>query len=429
MKHFIVNIYKRYAKNSFFIILSKVIGVLVSLFTLPIILNNLPIEEYGIFQFILALQAWLLALTGNHITSGSIKGLAKGFDGTFFFAFINRIKFLITISVIVLIASFYFYLIKLQILFYLLVIFSVYLVFGYLFQQSCIQFFIAKKQFKNLVTLQITISVIVSISSALVAFFTHNIVIFVLVQLGVSSLISLVWWLYVVRKNNLFQAYKRKEIDRECFSYGLKLIPVDLFIISAGKSSHFIIGSFFGFSNLAVFSVANKLKDRCADFARTIFPSLLYADFANKDRKDLIRIISGYLTKMGIISLFFTFLFISAGWYYIKFFLPETYRLSSLYFIILALSLPAGALSIILHTILESHLRYKELSVVQVVPNLVKIILIIIFGYLWQIIGICIALTISGWVSFVFYYLLTVKKDLVGEIIKGFPILKRLSNF
>ncbi len=93
MEHFLVNIFRRYAKNSFFILFSKVIGVLVSLFTLPIILNNLPIEEYGIFQFILALQAWLLALTGNHITSGSIKGLAKGFDGTFFFAFISRIKF------------------------------------------------------------------------------------------------------------------------------------------------------------------------------------------------------------------------------------------------------------------------------------------------------------------------------------------------
>jgi len=429
MKYSLVNIFRKYAKDSFFIIFSKVIGVLIGLFTLPVILNNLPIEEYGIFQFILALQIWLLALTGNHITSGSIKGLAKGFDGTFLFAFVNRIKFLVIVGFILLVSSFYFYLIKSTILFYLLIIFSVYLVFGYLFQQNCIQFFIAKKQFKNLATLQITTSVIVSISSALVAFFTHNIIKFVLVQLGMSSFISLVWWLYIVKKNNLYQAYKRKEIDSECLSYGLKLIPVDLFIISVGKISYFIIGSFFGFSNLAVFSAANKLRDKCAAFTRTIFPSLLYADFANKDRKELMKIVSYYLIKIGIFGILLTFLFIIAGWYYIKYFLPEIYRLSSLYFVILALGLPAVGLSTILHTILESHLRYKELSVVQVVHNLIKIVLIIIFGYLWQIIGICIALAISGWVSFGFYYLLTVKKDLVVGNIKSFPLLKKLFNF
>jgi len=247
MEDFIKNLSKKYRTDSFFLMLPAIISTLIALITLPIILRNLPVENYGIFQFILALQIWLIVFTGSHITSGSTRGITKGFNGTFLFAFLSRFKLSIITGSVMLIVSLYFYFINSYIFFFLLVIFSIYLIFGYLFQPTYTQFFIAKKQFKNLAVWQITTSLIVSISSALTTYFTHNIVIFALVQLGLGFFISLIAWLYVIKKNNLLSAYKKGEIDEECVLYGLKLIPVDLISVTAGKISHFIIGPFLDF--------------------------------------------------------------------------------------------------------------------------------------------------------------------------------------
>ena len=132
------------------------------------------------------------------------------------------------------------------------------------------------------------------------------------------------------------------------------------------------------------------------------------------------------MIKIGILAFFLTFGFIVAAWVYIKFLLPETFHSAIIYFSILAVMFPAAALITILHTLLESHLRYKELTVVGIVPNLIKISLIVVFGYLWHIIGICFALTLSVWVNFGFYYLLTIKKDLALKILDEFPLLKEM---
>jgi Na+-driven multidrug efflux pump len=42
-------------------------------------------------------------------------------------------------------------------------------------------------------------------------------------------------------------------------------------------------------------------------------------------------------------------------------------------------------------------------------PSFLGIILILVFGFFWKIIGICIALAINSWVSLGFYYLLTLR--------------------
>jgi len=84
--------------------------------------------------------------------------------------------------------------------------------------------------------------------------------------------------------------------------------------------------------------------------------------------------------------------------------------------------------AVIFHTVSELHLLYKELTVIGSIPNLLKIVLILIFGYFWQIIGICIALAISGWISFGFYYFLTIKKELVIKFVNKHPFLQQVSQ-
>jgi len=417
--------FQKYFTDSFFLNAPLVINTVIALVTLPIILANLPIADYGKWQFILALQSWLVVFSGSNITLASKRGITRGLEGTFLYAFLARLKLLILIGLIAIFTAGILKFLGYFTFPILLIIIGLYLILGYLFQTSFYEFLIAKKKFRKWCFWQVLISFVSMAGSAIVAYLTKNIVYFALFQLGSITILSWIGWFRIVKKEKLIESYKKGEIDKECVLYGLKLIPVDLVAITSTKISHFIIGPFFGFSNLAIFSVANKLRDKCASVMKSVRP-LLYADFAKKERKELIKIINRHLVKIGILGLVLSLIFLLGGWFYIIFFLPKTFHQATIYLAILLLGLPAGMMAIVLHTVLESHLRYKELTVLGIVPNLAKIALILLFGYFWKIIGICFALAISGWISFGFYYLLTIKKDQAIKILKKFPLLLKL---
>lgn len=421
-------IIKKYFKGTFFLNVPLIINTIIALSTLPIILRSLPITDYGKWQFVLALQVWVSVFSASNITTASKKGIAQGLNGTLLYGFLIRFKLFIPINITILSIALYFKLTGERIFSILLVIIGLYLIFGYLFQVSFYEFLIAKKRFKEWCFWQVLISFISMVGSTIIAYYTKSIIYFALFQLGSISIISLIAFLLLLRRGKIIESYNNGEFDKECVAYGLKLIPADLISITAVKISHFGIGLFLGFSNLSIFSVANKLRDKFASVIKSIRP-LVYADFAKAKRKELIKIVNSYLLKMGGIATVLTLGFVCAGWFYIKYFLPETFHQAIIYFAILALGLPPGSMAIVLHTVLESHLRYKELTIVGIISNLLKIILILIFGYFWEIIGICIAIAASGWISFGFYYLLTIKKDFVVVNIKRFPFLEKLSNF
>lgn len=421
-------ILKKYLTDGFFLNAPIVITTVFALVTLPIALTNLPIADYGKFQFVLALQAWLLALAAGNITAASKRGIAQGLNGTFLYAFLARIKLLVPAGILMLVTALYFKISGKEVFSILFTIIGLYLIFGYLFHISFYEFLIAQKRFKELCFWQILISFVSMVGSATIAYFTSNIFYYALFQLWSVGILGCIAWFWIVKKERLIASYKKGEIEKECAPYGLKLIPVALISITAGRLSLFIIGSFFGFANLAVFSVANKLRDKCAGIIKSVHP-LLYADFAKLEREELIKVINPYLLKIGCLGVLLTFAFLGMVWFYVVFFLPQIFHQAILFFAILVLGLPVGILTIILHTILESHLRHKELTVIGIIPNLIRIALILVFGYFWQIIGICIALAISGWISFGFYYFLTIRKELTIRMVEKYPLLKRAFSF
>ena len=419
---------KRYFKGAFFLNVPLVINVIIGLSTLPIILRSLPIADYGKWQFVLALKAWILVFSAPYITSASKRGIARGLNGTFLYGFFARFKLLGPISILILLIAFYLKLTREGIFSILLAIMGFYLFFGYLFQVSFYEFLIAKKRFKEWCLWQVLVFFISMVGSTIIVYCTENLVYFALFKLGSISIISWIAFLLLFKREKIIESYKREEIDKECVNFGLKLIPVNLVSITADNISQFIIGSFLGFSNLAVFSIAVNLRSKFSAVNKSA-RTLVYADFAKAKRKELIKKVNHYLLKIGGLGILLTLGFIYSGRFYIKNFLPETFHQAIIYFTILALALPTGIIHGVLRAVLESHFRYKELTIVSITLSLLKVVLILIFGYFWKIIGICIALTICGWISFGFYYLLTVKKDLVVGNIKRFLLLKKLSNF
>jgi len=400
---------RRYLKGSILLSLPMVINTLIALVTWPIILKNIPVADYGKWQFVLAIQMWMLALSAPNITSAAKRGIANNMDGTFLYAFWVRMKLLVAVGLAVLGIAFYFRWSGKIVLYELTAITGLFLIFGQQFQASLSEYLVAKKRFLVLGVLNIIIFSISMGCATFIAWITHDIVYFVLFQLVSGAIISLIAWAYIVKKKNLTKSYKLGKIDRECVPFGLKMVLISLVILTSGQLSSFIIGPFWGFSSLAVFSIANKLRDKISMVIKIARP-LLYADFTRLTEQELKQKVGKSLVYLGFIGLFLTLALVVMGSFYIRYFLPATFRPAIKYLIILSIMLPAGLMTIVLHSILETHLIYKKISIAVVVPNLIKILLILVFGYFMRITGVCVAIALSGWLSLLVYLLLIFNK-------------------
>ncbi len=417
---------KRYFTDSVFLNLPSVVTFVLVLVTLPIVLKSLPVADYGKWQFVTAIQAWMLVFSAGHITMGSKRGIARGQTGTFIFAFLARWKFLIPIGLFVIAGGATLYYLHHVVLAVLTVIMGLYLFWGYPFQSTFFEFLIAKKRFKTWALWQVVISLVAMIGSTLTAYYTKNVFCFVGFQLGSSGLISLFLWSWLVKKYHLLASYKKGEIDRNCLSYGIKLIPIDLIAVTAGSLSHFLIGPLMGFASLAVFSIASKLRNKVATVLKST-RALLYADFAKKQSKDVVKKLTQRSTVLlvAMLSIVITVGAIASVWLYVSLFLPKQFQPVILYFSILALALPGVLLTIIMHTLLESHLRNKEIAIAGIFSNILRILLILVLGYLWHIIGICVALVLTTWVAVGIYYALTINKDILKGILYKHSLLDK----
>lgn len=425
MINFIETLIKKYLLNSFFLILPMIVNILVSLVVLPIILKYLPAEDYGKFQFILALQIWLVVLTGGYITTGAKRGIAKGLDGTFIYAFLARLKLLIIIGVLGLIISYFLYIIGLITLSILLITMCFFLVFGYLPQASYAEFFIAKKKFRGLAIWKTIIPVLTLIVSSTVVFLTQNILLFAITWFGSITIMSWIAWLYIVKKYKLLSAYRRAEIDEGCVFYGKKLIPAEIILATTNKLASFIIGPFFGFANLAIFSIAQRLIEKLRGFMKISY-NLFYSEFARADQRKLAKKLKSRLLMILIVSTIFALTCVVAGCFYIYLFLPKMYNSSITYFLILSSGLPVTILNVLMRLMLEANFRYKELTALIVLPNLIKLLLVLALGFIFKMNGICWAIALGEWINFLFYYLLTFKRELMLKFVHNHSWIEEL---
>ena len=403
--------WRRYFKNSFLLNLPYVVLFLTTFFTLPIVLRNIPKQDYGLYAFVFAFEEWLVSATGLNITAGMKKGIANGLDGTFIFALLKRFYILSIVGLVLSAVSFYLIYFKQKIIMgELFVVLAVYAITGALLRPMLIEFLVAKKAFKALAVWKVVLYTLPYLISAYVAFISKDVVLYTGFQLGGISFLSFVGCLFLFKRFNLVQRYKEKRIDRQCYEYGLKLIPVDIISVFAFKLSSFIIGPLFGYANLAIYSVAETIRGKSSEMIKN-FRSLFYADFAKLADTDLKHKLRRNFKLMFLFSAGISALLMIAGCLYIYFFLPSSYHEAIIYFIILGVSFPASILDIVLQTSMEAHLKHKELAIRRVIPDLIKIVIILGFGLKWKIIGVCFGVAISMWVGLTISYYLTLKDE------------------
>ncbi len=404
---------------------THILNIGVAVLTLPIILSNLPTSEYGQWQFMLALQAWGLIVSAQQITESSKRGIALGKEGTFFYALFKRSKLLLFSSILFLFLFGFFYFTERSTLGYLALLSSVYLFTNILFQTSVSDYFIAKKEFFFSSVWEILSSPLARIGSSLVAFLTHNILFFVLFQVGFALFLSLLAFVFLIVKRGLWKQYRQKNYDPSCLTYGLKFLPINITGAISNRLVEVLIAIFFGFSNLAYFSVARDLRNQIANVLKIVSP-LLYAEFVQYPFEELSQLIKKHLKKMIALSTFLATMGVGLSAVYILYFLPESFSVSLPLLLILSLAFPIGIPTISLFTVLDTHLRYKAVAAATIIPNIIEIFLILLLGWFWNIYGMVVAIAIFGYVSFLFYYLATIKRDEFKKFLEQNPLMRTL---
>lgn len=411
------SIFEKKKNGFFFLNLFQIINVVVAVATLPVILSNIAIAAYGQWQFILALQALAVVISVPHVTDGSKRGLANGKYGTFFYALIKRAKLLIISSIVFLFLSIYFFFTERTALSFLSGISVVYLFSNLLIPLSIGEYFIAKGEFRFWSIWQFVMSPLSRLGSTVVALATHSIVAFAFFQAFYGAAVCTSALFFLIIKRNLWKQYRRREFDVGCYQYGLKYLPIDVIGAISYKLAEVLIATFLGFTTLAIFSVAKEIRNQISNALKVVGP-LFYADFARQNMEKIIRSLQKNLLTIIVMGIPVAILAVFCGVIYIFYLLPAEFVSSIKILFILSIGLPLVIPLTILHTILSAHFRYRALAAAVIIPQLIEIILIIFLGFWWGVIGISIAMAIYSFTGFLFYYLVTIKRDVFIHLVQ-----------
>lgn len=400
--------FKKYFFLGIYLNVPRGLAVVSQLISLPIILASLSIADYGLFQLVLVLQAWLEVLTANQITRGAKRGIAQGLDGTFLYAIYFRLKLFLFVLVLGMPVLFFLNRSGHTELSILIILMVVFFILGNLPKISLRHFLFAKKRFKAFAVLESIITISVAIGGTIAAFFTGSIFVYAITRFSIIIIISLSALFYVIVKYKIISALKEERVDKDVSSYGIKMVPGNLILIFSDKMPNIIITLFFGIKNLAVFAIAEKLDMVLKDFLNSS-NNLFYADFAKSKWKDVVNKVNKNLKRGLMLSALIVFGVVVLGYGYISFFFPPAYQPVKIYLLILGFGLPPLVLQGVMKAVLEANFRHKELTLLIALPSLIKVCLIIIFGIFGGIIGILLGMVVGNWISFLLYYLLTIK--------------------
>ena len=172
----VVRYFKAYSVNAVYLTCPQIVAAISSIVTLPIILGNIPGSEYGKMQFILAIFGWLSVFTFARISAESKIGIAKGYEGNFFYAIFTRLKLSIPVIIFCLLASISFLYFDKKVLGVISLMATASLIVNNIVNNSISQLLVAKELFHYFAWFGSITLLMRQIASAIAACYTHNII-------------------------------------------------------------------------------------------------------------------------------------------------------------------------------------------------------------------------------------------------------------
>lgn len=378
---------KPYIKNFLPLFFKNIVFVFLGLFQLYILTKYLDTESYGKLQFILTIISTFVffSLTGSNLAYNKMG--ARNDLKYYFPILIHKIKFSLLGSVSLIFISL-FYLNKDMEMFYGLFLSALffplfYSIDGYLSLLNGQEKFHQKVKYEIIKQL-----IVVFILICTVIFITRDILTLLFILFLATIIFNIIANLFIFKKKNLKYLKINKFKDYKKYTNSMSWISI--IGVLEGRLDRLIVGSFFGFTNLAVYHVAKTLQEQIKNiwvmFSNLIIPKT-YKNTKEKNIK--------YLTKITFLSIFI-FTLISIIIYFIapiifNLFDNDLYLESQKYFNVMLLNIIIGIPSAVLIIYFNTYSYIKDIIIIKIASFIIYLILLVYMSYKYQIIGIIYA--------------------------------------
>jgi len=377
------------AKGGFWLILSQIGSIILSLLLAIAFANLLPKEIYGQYQYVLAITGYLMFFTLPKLSSGAIvRAVAQGNEGSFFPAMKTRIRWGMLGGIASLgLAGYYFF--NNNLVFaasFLMIAFFIPIMEPFSMFRDYLK---GKQLFQPLTKVYLTIQLISTAFLILALFQTDNLLLILLVYFTFETFLNLIFSKLTLKK---FPPNKKE--DPKTISYGKHLSVMGILESLAYRLDLVLLWYFWGAEAVAVYSFACVFPQRIIGFIGGPIHPLVFPKLSQRNSEELRRNIPKKAFRLFLLLIPMALVYIFLVPFLFKMFFPQ-YLDAVLYSQIFALSIlliPEGFFSLSL----MSQMKIKHMYVNQLVSPLIQIALLIILTPLYGIMGTISALLIAG---------------------------------
>ena len=380
-------------KGGFWLSLGQIISTAASFLLAIAFANLLDPTIYGNYRYILSIIGLLAVFTLPGMGTAVIQATARGFEGSFYSAFKEKLKFGTIGSLLAICLALYYFFKGNYTLPIPLLISAAFLP---LWQASSIYgaFLAGKKLFKSKVKYSTLTTIIYVASMAGTLFLTKNIF-WLVATYFVSNTFSSYFFYFLTR----IRLKPNKKEDPKTLSYGKHLSLVRIIGVFANQLDKILIFHYLGAAQVAIYSFAIALPEQTKGVLKNA-QTLILPKFAPKTEEEIKRNLWKRLFFfLGIVSAITVIYIVLAPPIY-KIFFPK-YLASIPYSQVFALSFLTVPI-ILLISVFQAKAAIKENYYVTLFASLTKILLMFALVLLFGLWGIIWAIVISRFLTFLF---------------------------
>ncbi|XOB41359.1 MAG: oligosaccharide flippase family protein [Candidatus Nealsonbacteria bacterium] len=379
------------AKGGFWLTLGQIISTAASFLLAIAFANLLDPVTYGNYRYILSLIGMLSIFTLSGMGAAIIQAVARGFEGSFYSVFREKLRFGVLASIVAIGLAVYYFL---QGNYFLPIPLLISAIFSPLMLASQIyaSFLVGKKLF-NIQAKYSVFSRIVSTGAIIITLFiTKNLFWLITVYLVSHTLLNYSFYIIIESK---FKPNKKE--DSQTLSYGKHLSLMSIISTIANYLDRILLFTLVGSTQLAVYSFAILIPNQIKGLMKQNVGTLAFPKLSIKPLKEIKLNIMQKFWKLFFLTGIVAIIYVIIAPFLYKIFFPQ-YLDSISYSQLFTLSFVTVPITL-LSTIFQAQMMKKELYLIRIVP-IVRIILLLFLTPIYGILGV-----IMGQIGATFFYL------------------------
>lgn len=359
-------------------------------------------EVFGMYKYVISVSGILVIFTLSGMVPAVTRSVARGAEIVFYKALLVRLKWGLLGAICGLIVASYYWFQGNEQLFLIFSVVSFLIPFFGSFSLF-ISLLKGRQQFQTLGLLQGGIDFLVYTSIVGVLFWKVNLFFILLMYFGLYTLLRMLATLFILLKKPL-QKINSEASATQVISYGKHLTVLRIITTITYNIDNILLWHFLGPVQVAIYAIAVAPVRQVKSFVE-LLQSLALPRFAIRSSKKIHATLPKKIAKVTFIILCIVVFYIILTPYFFPLLFPgysESIALSQIFALTL-LVLPAK----LFHASLTAHAKKKALYSIQIPSQMLRIILLIIFLYLYGVWGLILAYLISevieGLISYVVF--------------------------